>query len=169
VLGELITAWVRPLVAAAIALASVGMLAWAIARDTPDRDRRPAPALAEPAPEIPRRLESPRASAAAPPEDSTFAAALERGIAAYNADDVDAAADAFEEAVRLAPEEPEAHINLGLVYMRLQRPEDGLRELAAGARLEDARGAHHRRETPADARSNGTIDVDEPASFDDRR
>jgi 2-polyprenyl-6-methoxyphenol hydroxylase-like FAD-dependent oxidoreductase len=41
--------------------------------------------------------------------------------------------------------------------------------LAAGARLEDARGAHHRRETPADARSNGTIDVDEPASFDDRR
>jgi tetratricopeptide (TPR) repeat protein len=62
-------------------------------------------------------------------------AALERGVAAYNADDADAAADAFEEAVRLAPDEPEARINLGLVYLRLQRPEDAMRELAAGAAL----------------------------------
>lgn len=66
-------------------------------------------------------------------------AAFERGVAAYNADDVDAAADAFEEAVRLAPDEPEARINLGLVYLRLQRPEDARRELATGAALEKSR------------------------------
>lgn len=64
-----------------------------------------------------------------------MAAAFERGVAAYNADDADAAMDAFEEAVRLAPQEPEAHINLGLVYLRLQRPEDAMRELTKGAAL----------------------------------
>jgi hypothetical protein len=48
----------------------------------------------------------------------------------------------------LAPNEPEAHINLGLVYMRLQRPADGLRELAAGAALED-RGATTKLSAPA--------------------
>ncbi len=63
------------------------------------------------------------------------AAAFERGVAAYNADDADAAADAFEEAVRLAPDASEAHINLGLVYLRLQRPEDAMRELVTGASL----------------------------------
>ena len=62
-------------------------------------------------------------------------AAFERGVAAYNADDADAAADAFEEAVRLAPEASEAHINLGLVYLRLQRPDDAMRELVMGASL----------------------------------
>lgn len=62
-------------------------------------------------------------------------AAFERGVATYNVDDADAAADAFEEAVRLAPDEPEARINLGLVYLRLQRPEDAMRELSMGASL----------------------------------
>jgi tetratricopeptide (TPR) repeat protein len=63
------------------------------------------------------------------------AAAFERGIAAYNVDDADAAADAFEEAIRLAPDQSEPHINLGLIYLRLQRPEDAMRELALGASL----------------------------------
>jgi tetratricopeptide (TPR) repeat protein len=72
--------------------------------------------------------------------DHTLAAAFERGIAAYNADDAEAAMDAFEEAVRLAPAEPEAHINLGLVYLRLQRPEDAMRELTKGASLSKGRG-----------------------------
>lgn len=66
---------------------------------------------------------------------SSFTTAFERGLAAYNADDPEAAADAFEEAVRLAPHDPEAHINLGLVYLRLRRADDGLRELHEGARL----------------------------------
>jgi Flp pilus assembly protein TadD len=62
-------------------------------------------------------------------------AAFERGVAAFNADDVDGAADAFEEAVRLAPTEPEPRINLGLVYLRLQRSQDAMRELTTGASL----------------------------------
>src|SRR5262245_15955670 len=67
------------------------------------------------------------------------ASPLERGIAAYNADDLEAAVDAFEEAVRLMPREPEAHINLGLVYLRLQRTEDAMRELALGTTLAKCR------------------------------
>lgn len=62
-------------------------------------------------------------------------AAFERGVAAYNTDDAEGAADAFEEAVRLAPNDPEAHINLGLVYLRLQRSDDAMRELTLGASL----------------------------------
>jgi tetratricopeptide (TPR) repeat protein len=71
--------------------------------------------------------------------DDPVTAAFERGVAAYNADDADAAADAFEEAVRLAPDASEAHINLGLVYLRLQRPEDAMRELVMGASLAKGR------------------------------
>jgi tetratricopeptide (TPR) repeat protein len=71
--------------------------------------------------------------------DQPLTAAFDRGVAAYNADDAEAAADAFEEAVRLAPDEPEARINLGLVYLRLQRPEDAMRELAIGAALAKSR------------------------------
>ena len=82
------------------------------------------------------RQQTERGSSADP-----LTAALERGVAAYNSDDTDEAVDAFEEAVRLAPEEPEAHINLGLVYLRLQRTEDAMRELTTGASL-----AHSRRE-----------------------
>jgi tetratricopeptide (TPR) repeat protein len=63
------------------------------------------------------------------------AAAFERGVTAYNADDVDAAVEAFEEAVRLAPESAEAHINLGFVYLRLQRTADAIREIETGDRL----------------------------------
>jgi tetratricopeptide (TPR) repeat protein len=73
------------------------------------------------------------------PSGTPFADAFERGIAAYNADDTEAALDAFEEAVRLNPDDPEAHINLGLVYMRLQRTEDALRELTAGVAIERRR------------------------------
>lgn len=63
------------------------------------------------------------------------AAALERGVAAFNADDADMAAEALEQAARLAPDSVEVRINLGLVYLRLSRPADGIRELEAGAAL----------------------------------
>ncbi len=95
-----------------------------------------APAYARPlARSTDRRLRAPA------PARTSFETAFERGLAAYNADDPDSAADAFEEAVRLAPDDPEAHINLGLVYLRLRRADDGLRELGEGARLEQRR--HH--------------------------
>lgn len=81
----------------------------------------------------PRSMQSRSRHAHAPAVGADpVAAAFERGVAAYNADDVDAAADAFEEAVRLAPDEAEAHINLGLVYLRLERPDDAKRELEIG-------------------------------------
>ena len=98
-------------------------------------------------PEHPRREARDKAlSSNAQPADEPadrFTAAFERGIAAYNADDAERAVDAFEEAVRLAPDNAEARINLGLVYMRLQRPEDAIRELEAGARLERERTQKH--------------------------
>ena len=132
----------RALIVAAVVLACTGAVAWLVARGTTrPAARSSSPAVSDPA--VPRRLDLPRGDAREPAGDGTFAAAFERGVAAYNADDVEAAADAFEEAVRLAPSEPEAHINLGLVYMRLQRPEDGLRELAAGAALERERASGH--------------------------
>jgi hypothetical protein len=114
-----------------------GAVAWRAMHQSP---HRPAsrPPVDSSRPVVPHRLEPPRREHLERLQDGgTYAAAFERGVAAYNIDDVEAAADAFEEAVRLAPNEPEAHINLGLVYMRLQRPADGLRELAAGAALED--------------------------------
>ena len=132
----------RALIVAAVVLACIGAVAWLVPRGAPT----PAPEPSSPgiaAPSVPRRLDLPRRDGLAPAGDGTFTAAFERGVAAYNADDVESAADAFEEAVRLGPSEPEAHINLGLVYMRLQRPEDGLRELAAGAALEHERAARH--------------------------
>ncbi len=146
-----------------LASVSVAGLAWYLSRP------RGIPVVAPPridrtTPAVPRRLPPPRPGYTdAAPRDDTFAAAFERGVAAYNADDVEAAADAFEEAVRLAPSDPEAHINLGLVYMRLQRPEDGLRELATGAELERARGRSGARSEPSpDAdESDGTIDTHE--------
>jgi hypothetical protein len=121
--------------AAPLVLACVAAIVWFVS--APPRPGGDGTAASD-VPLVPRSL-APHHRNTAPPRDTTFAAAFERGIAAYNADDVEAAADAFEEAVRLAPSEPEAHINLGLVYMRLQRPDDGLRELAAGAALERER------------------------------
>jgi Flp pilus assembly protein TadD len=78
----------------------------------------------------PRRLQVPPITAQRAPVPAAAIAAFERGLAAYNADDLEGAMDAFEEAVRLAPHHREAHINLGIVYLRLQRPSDALRELA---------------------------------------
>ncbi len=68
-------------------------------------------------------------------------AAFHRGLAALNVDDADMAVEAFEEAVRLAPELPEVHVNLGLVYLRLQRPADAVREVETGEAL--SRGQRH--------------------------
>jgi tetratricopeptide (TPR) repeat protein len=132
----------RAPIVAAVVLACIGAVAWLVPRGAPTPAAEPSSTEIA-APSVPRRLDLPRRDGLAPADDGTFAAAFERGVAAYNADDVESAADAFEEAVRLAPSEPEAHINLGLVYMRLQRPEDGLRELAAGAALEHERAARH--------------------------
>lgn len=121
------------------ALAAVA--SWYATRDR--LDLPPLPAAPSPTALYDRALfrpgdRAPRVQALLP---SSFTTAFERGLAAYNADDPDAAVDAFEEAVRLAPDDPEAHINLGLVYLRLRRADDGLRELHEGARLEqrDAR------------------------------
>jgi tetratricopeptide (TPR) repeat protein len=118
-----------------VVLIGAGAVAWRALYDAPRPSESLSP-LDQPVPVVPRRLEPPRREHLDRVQDGTYAAAFERGVAAYNIDDVEAAADAFEEAVRLAPHEAEAHINLGLVYMRLQRPDDGLRELAAGAALE---------------------------------
>jgi predicted Zn-dependent protease len=110
-------------------------LAWELNSIRPLIERRPSPDIAVPVERpLPRRHAS-RQRRRSEHAGDPVTAALERGAAAYNADDADAAADAFEEAVRLAPDEPEARINLGLVYLRLQRPEDAMRELAAGAAL----------------------------------
>jgi Flp pilus assembly protein TadD len=97
-------------------------------------------------PEQPRQEARDKTLSSTRPVDESadrFTAAFERGIAAYNADDAETAVDAFEEAVRLEPDNAEARINLGLVYMRLQRPEDAIRELEAGARLERERTQKH--------------------------
>ena len=82
----------------------------------------------------PQRLQVPPVAAPRAPPQAAAIAAFERGVAAYNADDLEGAMDAFEEAVRLTPHYREAHINLGIVYLRLQRPSDALRELAQATR-----------------------------------
>lgn len=119
------------------------------------RSSNDAPLNPSPAPRPPRQL-SPDWKASDP-----FTEAFERGVAAYNADDAEAALDAFEEAVRLAPDDPEARINLGLVYMRLQRPEDGLRELSLGARLEREREEVRRASPPAPRRKKHAATIKE--------
>jgi tetratricopeptide (TPR) repeat protein len=103
------------------------------------------------------RVHLSRPSAAASAGQDLFSAAFERGLAAYNADDAEAALDAFEEAVRLAPENSEARINLGMVYLRLQRPTDGLRELEIGARLEREGTATGTDEQPVRRKGTDTI------------
>lgn len=60
-------------------------------------------------------------------------AAFQRGIESFNGGDYAKAAAAFEEVVRLAPGLPEAHTNLGLVYVRLGRMEDGITQLEQAA------------------------------------
>jgi Tfp pilus assembly protein PilF len=72
----------------------------------------------------------------AQPSATPADAAFQRGVAAFNADDAETAADAFEEAVRLAPTSADAHTNLGLVYLRLNRDDDGLRELEKALALQ---------------------------------
>lgn len=62
-------------------------------------------------------------------------AAFKRGTEAFNVGEYAKAATAFEEVVRLAPGSPEAHTNLGLVYVRLTRLEDGLEQLEQAAAL----------------------------------
>jgi tetratricopeptide (TPR) repeat protein len=129
-------------VATAVAVAAVATVVVLLLRPA-DRGNRAkilnTPALRH-APRLSRPHHSPSPDQPPPPARESFRAAFDRGVAAYNGDDIEAAVDAFEEAVRLAPDDPEARINLGLVYMRMQRPEDGLRELETGARLEREQG-----------------------------
>jgi tetratricopeptide (TPR) repeat protein len=130
--------WSPRVTAAAVALFGAAVLRWMPGPPAATPPKRPAEIGAERLAPLPaaairdRRGEHPAA-------DPT-SAAFERGVDAYDADDLEAAMDAFEEAVRLSPDEPEAHINLGLVYLRLQRPEDAMRELMQGASLEKCRG-----------------------------
>lgn len=125
-------------------LALASLAAVTTARCTGGEEPSLPPLPTPPAP-VDRRAERPPYTAARPGPlgASSFSAAFERGLAAYNSDDPDGAADAFEEAVRLAPDDPEAHINLGLVYLRLRRADDGLRELNEGARLQHERSRTH--------------------------
>lgn len=58
-----------------------------------------------------------------------------RGVAAFEQGDTAAAAAAFEEAVRKAPDAPEAHVNLGLVYLRLKRTDEAIAQLEQAAAL----------------------------------
>jgi tetratricopeptide (TPR) repeat protein len=124
----------RVVVMTALLLATASAAWWTRSGLAPSPSIRPALPPLPARPGVPLR----RPAVRAPLFYDSYASAFDRGIAAYNADDVDAAADAFEEAVRLAPDDAEARINLGLVYMRLQRPEDGLRELSTAAELERA-------------------------------
>ena len=122
--------------------AGAATLAWRLRVPSPIETKRPERQWAPLADRRPPSARPPRDGQRSGHErgDDPLAAAFERGVAAYNADDTDEAVDAFEEAVRLAPEEPEAHINLGLVYLRLQRPEDAMRELTTGASLARSQG-----------------------------
>ena len=132
--------WIRTTLA--LAAGSTLILAgWYTAPHGGEMPTLPSGPLAAPAYVRPLVRSTDRRLRAQAPGPSSFETAFERGLAAYNADDPDAAADAFEEAVRQAPDDPEAHINLGLVYLRLRRADDGLRELGEGARLAQRR--HH--------------------------
>lgn len=62
--------------------------------------------------------------------------AFQRGITAFSEGDIAGAAEAFEEAVRLAPGSAEAHTNLGLVYLQLSRIDEGIRELEQAVALD---------------------------------
>ena len=52
-----------------------------------------------------------------------------KATAAYNAGDFAGAAKLFEEVLAKAPNQPEARINLALVYLRLNKPEEAIAQL----------------------------------------
>ena len=52
-----------------------------------------------------------------------------KATAAYNAGDFAGAAKLFEEVLAKAPNQPEARINLALVYLRLNKPEEAVAQL----------------------------------------
>lgn len=57
------------------------------------------------------------------------------GVALAQTGEVDAAIQALEQAVRLAPEHAAAHFNLGQVYLQAERPHDALRAFDRGLEL----------------------------------
>lgn len=69
------------------------------------------------------------------PAASPAEAAFQEAVTAFNAGNYEEAARAFEEVVRLSPEAPEGHSNLGLSYMQLGRMEDAIRELEKAGEL----------------------------------
>ncbi len=58
-----------------------------------------------------------------------------KGVAAFNKGDNAAAAQAFEAAVRKAPDLPEVRVNLALAYLRLARTADAVAQLETAAAL----------------------------------
>lgn len=77
-----------------------------------------------------KRLEFTLVAAMSPAE-----IAFARGIEAFTARDYARAAAMFEETIKLAPTSAEAHTNLGLVYLRQGRNDDGIRSLEQAAGL----------------------------------
>jgi tetratricopeptide (TPR) repeat protein len=71
-----------------------------------------------------RRLEF-KLAKASPAGSGEFA----KATAAYNAGDFAGAAKLFEEVLAKAPNQPEARINLALVYLRLNKPEEAVAQL----------------------------------------
>lgn len=60
---------------------------------------------------------------------------FQMGVAAFNRGDNAAAAQAFEAAVKKAPDLPEVRVNLGLAYLRLGRTADAVAQLEKAASL----------------------------------
>ena len=58
-----------------------------------------------------------------------------RGVAAFNRGDNTAAAQAFEETLKKAPNLPEVRVNLALAYFRLSRPADAVAQLEKAREL----------------------------------
>src|ERR1700733_4186366 len=62
-------------------------------------------------------------------------AAFRAGYAAMQAGKLDEARQRFADAVRLAPQIPEAHLALGAILSQLGRPEEAIPELEAALKL----------------------------------
>lgn len=60
---------------------------------------------------------------------------FQQGVAAYNNQDYQAAAAAFEAAIQKQPDTPDVYVNLALAYYRMQRTADAVAQLEKAASL----------------------------------